>query len=287
MLALNDRQNDIVTLARSVGRVNVEDLASRFEVSPQTIRKDLNDLCDKRILTRVHGGAVIASSIENVSYDARRFIAPEEKRAIGIAAAALIPNKSSLFINIGTTTEEVAAALHAHDDLLVITNNLNVATGLYRHPRIDVIVVGGPVRSDGAVIGSVAVDLIHKFKVDTAVIGASAIDEDGSLLDYDYEEVKVAQAIIKNARRVILVADRLKFERAAPIRIANLSEVDAFVTDRLPSEEMRSLCAASGVSVVETSPGSPDESDAENRAGEVENADQATPPIDARTVRPI
>jgi DeoR family glycerol-3-phosphate regulon repressor len=254
MPALNDRQNDIVTLARTIGRVNVDDLAIRFDVSPQTIRKDLNDLCEKRILTRVHGGAVIASSVENVSYEARRFIAAEEKRAIGIAAAALIPNKSSLFINIGTTTEEVATALHAHEDLLVITNNLNVATGLYRNPKIDVIVVGGPVRSDGAVIGSVAVDLIHKFKVDTAVIGASAIDEDGSLLDFDYEEVKVAQAIIQNARRVILVADRLKFERAAPIRIASMGEVDAFVTDRLPSAEMRALCAAHGVTVVETSP---------------------------------
>jgi DeoR family transcriptional regulator, glycerol-3-phosphate regulon repressor len=254
MPALNDRQNDIVTLARTIGRVNVEELAARFEVSPQTIRKDLNDLCEKRILTRVHGGAIIASSVENVSYEARRFIAAEEKRSIGIAAAALIPNKSSLFINIGTTTEEVAAALHAHEDLLVITNNLNVATRLYRNPMIDVIVVGGPVRSDGAVIGSVAVDLIHRFKVDTAVIGASAIDEDGSLLDFDYEEVKVAQAIIHNARRVILVADRLKFERAAPIRIASLAEVDAFVTDRLPSDEMRGLFAASGVTVVETAP---------------------------------
>ncbi|MDQ0475405.1 DeoR/GlpR family DNA-binding transcription regulator [Labrys wisconsinensis] len=252
MLAANDRQDDIVTLARAVGRVSVDDLAARFEVSPQTIRKDLNDLCEKRILTRVHGGAIIASSIENVSYEARKLIGAEEKRRIGRAAAALIPNKSSLFINIGTTTEEVAAGLHAHEGLLVITNNLNVATGLYRNPKIDVIVVGGPVRSDGAVIGSVAVDLIHKFKVDTAVIGASAIDEDGTLLDFDYEEVKVAQAIIQNARRVILVADRLKFERAAPIRIANLSEVDAFVTDRLPSEEMRALCQAHGVSVVET-----------------------------------
>ena len=254
MAALNERQNDIVTLARSIGRVNVDDLSLRFDVSPQTIRKDLNDLCEKRILTRVHGGAVIASSVENVSYEARRFIATEEKHLIGVAAASLIPNKSSLFINIGTTTEEVASALHAHEDLLVITNNLNVATGLYRNQKIDVIVVGGPVRSDGAVIGSVAVDLIHKFKVDTAVIGASAIDEDGSLLDFDYEEVKVAQAIIQNARRVILVADRLKFERAAPIRIASLEEIDAFVTDRLPSEEMRALCLAHGVMVVETSP---------------------------------
>src|SRR5919199_978323 len=77
---------------------------------------------------------------------ARRFVAAEEKRAIGAAAAELIPNGSSLFINIGTTTEEVANALRSHEDLLVITNNLNVAMALYRHPRIEVVVAGGALR---------------------------------------------------------------------------------------------------------------------------------------------
>src|SRR4029434_9340399 len=101
-------------------------------------RKDLNDLCDQRSLTRIHGGAIIASGVENLAYEARRFVAAEEKRAIGIAAASRIPNGCSLFINIGTTTEEVASALTSHEDLLVITNNLNVAMLLYRHPRIEV-----------------------------------------------------------------------------------------------------------------------------------------------------
>jgi len=123
----------------------VEDLARRFEVSAQTIRKDLNDLCDHHVLTRIHGGAIIASGVENLAYEARRFVAAEEKKAIGAAAAALIPNGCSLFINIGTTTEEVASALTSHEDLLVITNNLNVAMLLYRHPRIEVIVAGGAV----------------------------------------------------------------------------------------------------------------------------------------------
>ena len=151
---LNDRQNTIVTLVRSAGRVTVEELAARFEVTPQTIRRDLNELCDLRVLSRTHGGAVIASSVENLSYEARRFIAAAEKREIAIAAAALIPNQCSLFINIGTTTEEVATALKNHQNLLVITNNLNVAMALYRHPTIEVIVAGGLVRgSDGAVIG--------------------------------------------------------------------------------------------------------------------------------------
>src|SRR6266705_1570848 len=157
MTGLTHRQNEILNLARAFGRVMVEDLARRFEVSAQTIRKDLNDLCDHRSLTRIHGGAIIASGVENLAYEARRFVAAEEKRAIGVAAASRIPNGCSLFINIGTTTEEVASALTSHEDLLVITNNLNVAMLLYRHPRIEVIVAGGAVgRADGAVIGSTA-----------------------------------------------------------------------------------------------------------------------------------
>ncbi len=253
MQPLSDRQNTIVSLARSVGRVTVEELATRFEVTPQTIRRDLNELCDLRVLSRTHGGAIIASSVENLSYEARRFIAAGEKRAIGIAAAALIPNECSLFINIGTTTEEVAAALTHHQNLLVITNNLNVAMALYRHPTIEVMAAGGLVRrTDGAVIGSSTVDFIRQFKVDTAVIGASALDEDGSLLDYDPREVNVSRAIIDNARRVLLVCDRSKLERTAPVRVGHISEIDAFVTDRLTSARLRDVCLAHGVKVVET-----------------------------------
>jgi len=252
---LTIRQNEIISIARQQGRVNVDDLALRFDVTPQTIRKDLNDLCTLRLLNRVHGGAIIASGVENLAYEARRLIAAEEKRAIGAAAAALVPNKSSLFINIGTTTEEVARALAQHEGLLVITNNLNVALSLYPNPRIEVIVAGGPVRrSDGAVVGSAAVDLIRQFKVDTAVIGASAIDEDGSLLDFDYREVRVSQAIIENARRVVLVADATKLERTAPVRIAHLSQIQVFVTDRLPSPRLRTICSDHGVQLIEVRP---------------------------------
>jgi DeoR family glycerol-3-phosphate regulon repressor len=89
---LNLRRQEILAIARSQGRVNVDDLAGRFEVTPQTIRKDLNELCEQRVLSRIHGGAIIASGVENVGYEARRFIAQEEKKAIGAAAAALIPN---------------------------------------------------------------------------------------------------------------------------------------------------------------------------------------------------
>ena len=255
---LNPRQQEILNLARAHGRVTVDELSMRFAVSPQTIRKDLNELCDQKQLSRIHGGAVITSGVENIGYEARRFIASDEKRAIGAAAAALIPDNSSLFLNIGTTTEEVARALLNHQGLLVITNNVTVATILYRSSSIDVIIAGGPVRrTDGGIIGSAAVDFISQFKVDYAVIGTSAIDETGALLDFDYREVQVSRAIMDNARQVFLVSDRLKFARSAPVRIGHLAEIDVFVTDTLPSPAVADLCEAEGVKVIEVAPAGP------------------------------
>lgn len=254
-MTIPQRQSEILNIARMLGRVTVEDLSRRFEVSAQTIRKDLNELCERRSLTRVHGGAIIASGVENLAYEARRFVAAEEKRAIGAAAAALIPNGSSLFINIGTTTEEVASALHSHEELLVITNNLNVAMQLYRLPRIEVVVAGGSVRrTDGAVIGSAANSLIQQFKVDYAIVGASAIDAEGALLDFDYREVQAAQAIIANARNVILVADSTKFRRTAPVRIGHISQVHTFVTDAALPADLAAICLERGIAVIEAMP---------------------------------
>jgi DeoR family glycerol-3-phosphate regulon repressor len=262
MTGISHRQSEILNIARSSGRVMVEDLARRFEVSAQTIRKDLNELCDHRSLTRIHGGAILSSGVENVGYDARRMIASEEKEAIGRVAAARIPDSASLFINIGTTTEAVARALLQHNGLMVITNNLNVASLMRSQPQIEVVIAGGVVRhTDGGIIGEAAVDFIRQFKVDYAIIGASAIDEDGALLDYDYREVRVAQAIIANARHVMLVSDATKFERSAPVRLGHLSQVNTFVTDRCTSEPLRRICLDHAVDLVEVNPTRGDEPD--------------------------
>ncbi len=253
---LTDRQAEILAIAKAEGRVQVEDLAQRFSVTPQTIRKDLNDLCESRALTRIHGGALFPSGTENVKYEARRSIAAAEKQAIGRAAAALIPSNASLFINIGTTTEAVGEALRNHRDLMVITNNINVANRLRLFPGIEVVIAGGVVRgSDGGIVGEAAVDFIKQFKVDFAVIGASAIDEDGAILDFDFREVKVAQAIIANARHVILVADSTKFERTAPVRIGHLSQVHSFITDECRLDKLRQIAAEKGVELIETGAG--------------------------------
>ena len=250
---LSERHAEIVQLARDRGRVLVDDLAQHFNVTPQTIRKDLNDLCEQRLLSRIHGGALFPSGIENLEYEARRKIAAQEKEAIGLAAARLIPDNASLFINIGTTTEAVGKALLDHSGLMVITNNINVANRMRIYPSIEVVIAGGVVRgSDGGIVGEAAVDFIKQFKVDYAVIGVSAIDHDGALLDFDFREVKVAQAIIANARHVILVSDSTKLERTAPVRIGHLSQVDSFITDRCDVAAVRAICRDSEVELIET-----------------------------------
>lgn len=250
---LTPRQAQIVDLAKSRGRVLVDDLAATFNLTPQTIRRDLNELCDIGRLVRVHGGALYPATNENLEYEQRRLIAADAKQAIGQATANLIPENASLFINIGTTTEAVARALLRHKGLLVITNNINVANILRVSPSSELILSGGVVRhSDGALVGETAVDFFNRFKVDFAIIGTSAIDSQGALLDYDLREVRVAQAIMANAAHVILVSDATKFDRRAPMRIADISRINTFVTDRCPLPSFRDLLREHKVQLIET-----------------------------------
>ena len=254
-MSLFVRQGEILEIAKAEGRVLVDDLIARFNVTPQTLRKDLNDLCERSLLTRIHGGAVYSSGTENMEYDQRRQISAGEKAAIGRATAELIPDGASLFINIGTTTEAVSEALVRHRKLLIITNNINVANRLRVHQQFEVLIAGGAVRpSDGGIVGGAAVDFIRQFRADFAIIGTSAIGPDGALLDFDLREVKVTQAIIENAKHVILVADSLKFERAAPVYIASLSQVNTFVTDRCPNNDVRRVLVENNVRLIETAP---------------------------------
>ena len=247
----NQRVQEIVAIAVAEGQVGVEDLAARFNVTPQTIRRDLNSLCDRGVLARMHGGARPANTVSNLEYSERYTQCADEKRLIGLAAASRINNNSSLIINIGTTTEQVARALYEHRDLVVITNNINVVNILSGSPAKELILAGGVVRqSDGGVVGEAAVDFIRQFRVDIAVIGASAVDEDGTVLDFDYREVSVTRAIIESARKVMLVFDHSKFERRATVRICEIEQVDLVVTDVEPSERFRARCARDGVEVV-------------------------------------
>lgn len=264
---LTERQQEIVAIATAEGAVGVEELAQRFDVTPQTIRRDLNAVCDRGLLARTHGGARPINSVSNVGYEARHASFAEEKRRIGLAAAQMVSPNMSLMINIGTTTEQVARAIYDHRDLIVITNNINVVNILSRSPGKELILAGGVVRqTDGGIVGEATKEFIRQFRVDLAVIGASAVEEDGAVLDFDYREVSVARAIIENARKVMLVFDHSKFERRATVRICEIGQIDIVVTDREPSERFRAKCEQEGVEIVVAEDALPVSSAAKERA---------------------
>lgn len=247
---MTSRQSAIVALAKAEGRLDVDDLASRFNLSAQTIRRDLADLSARGVLERFQGGAIPASGAANFAYEKRRRLATEAKRRIGLRAAALIPDGASLLLHIGTTVEQVALALRGKRGLTVITNNVNVTAALAGYEQIELIVVGGVVRHrDGGVVGDAAVDFLRQFRTDYALIGAPAIDEDGTLLGFDYREVEVGRAIMDCARKVILVADGTKLERTAPVRIGHIAQIDRFVTDAAPPPRLRDICGANDVQI--------------------------------------
>jgi len=244
------RQSQIVELVRQEGYVTVETLADRFQVTPQTIRRDISLLQDRALLRRFHGGVTVPGSVENFAYSTRQVLCLEEKRRIARLAARQVPDNASLFLNIGTTTEEVARALLDHRGLRVITNNINVANILYSNASCEVIVAGGVVRArDGGIVGEATLDFVRQFKVDVGIIGISGIDQDGTLLDYDYREVRVARAIIDNSRQVFLVADHTKFGRNAMVRLASIGEVHDLFTDRQPPAPFAEAIAATSCRV--------------------------------------
>lgn len=248
---MNIRQIEILNLVRATGRVGVEALAERFDVTHQTIRRDLAELADQGMLDRVHGGAVLKSGVSNIGYEERRALHEPAKAAIGRACAELIPDNSSLILNIGTTTEAVARALLGHRNLTVVTNNMNVANILAANESCDIIVAGGQVRrSDGGLVGDLTSEFMANFKVDYAIVGCSALDADGDILDFDMAEVRVSRAILRQARERWLVTDATKLARTAPIRVVSLADMDAVFTDRPLPAPLQALCDDAGTRTV-------------------------------------
>ena len=161
-----ERHNAILEEARKTKVVNATRLSMLLGVAVQTIRRDLRKLSASGQLERVHGGAALPSGVANIGYDARRSLNRDLKRRIALKTAALIPDNASLFLNIGTTTEAVASRLSNHQNLMVVTNNLNVANILAPHKSCEVVVAGGRLRrADGGLTGDLAALAIQRFKV--------------------------------------------------------------------------------------------------------------------------
>ncbi|MCP1231682.1 DeoR/GlpR family DNA-binding transcription regulator [Acetobacter indonesiensis] len=255
MASVSERRARILQFVQQQGYAANEDLAKALNVTVQTVRRDVNSMAADGIVARHHGGASAISAAENIAYSDRQILNLKQKEAIGQDAAAAIPDGASLFINIGTTTEAFARSLRTHRALRVITNNIHVATLLAPAPDCNLVITGGTVRlRDGGIVGPAAAAMIEQYRADFGVIGISGIDEDGTLLDFDVDEIAAAQAIIRNARTVFLLADHTKFKRRPMARVGHISEISAFFTDQQPPATIKAILQKAGVAlhVIET-----------------------------------
>lgn len=231
------RHKKIINLVTELGYVSTEQLVAELNVSSQTIRRDLNELAENHLIRRHHGGAATPSNTENSDYSDRKQFFSQQKVDIAAQVAKMIPNGASLFIDIGTTPEAVASALLHHQNLRIVTNNLNAAHILMQKEDFQITIAGGVLRSDGGIIGEATVEFINQFRLDYCILGISAVEPDGSMMDYDYHEVQVKRALMRNARQVALVTDHSKFTRNAIVKLGDIKEIDYIFTDMpLPVE---------------------------------------------------
>ena len=232
-LAGDERARAILALVTEKGFQSVDDLATRFGVSTQTIRRDVNSLCDRGLCRRRHGGIDVLPPDENLAYMARRILNRGAKQAIAACVAQWVPDQCSLFFGIGTTPEQCAHALLDRQGLRVMTNNLNVAAVLIRNPSCELTVAGGRLRNlDNDIVGGEAHGFFSRFSVDIGIFGVGGVAQDGSLLDFSLDEVHMRQELSQHCRQRFLVLDHSKFGRNATVRGGHITDVSHVFTDQ-------------------------------------------------------
>lgn len=246
-----DRQARIAAIIGQEGQMSVDDLAARFEVSAETIRRDLTRLAESGTIQKVHGGAkkprlhAEASFLERMGEDA------EAKQEIGRKLRTLLGPGDTLFIDTGSTTLAGASAIADIGNLTVVTNSTEIARTIAQAtPDNAVYLVGGRYGADNAeTFGPMAIAQISSFRADSAILTVAAIDAEAGVMDADLEEAHVARAMVENAQQVILVASARKFGRRAAFRVCGLDTVDVLVSDRMPDPGLAAALASAGVDV--------------------------------------
>lgn len=246
-----NRMRAILERVRTQGFQAIETLAAEFGVTTQTIRRDVNLLCDRGLCRRRHGGIDLPPAGENLAYPARRVLDSVAKRRIAACVAAEVGEGASLFFGIGTTPEHCALALAERAGLRVMTNNLHVALAFSRSPDCDVVIAGGRLRPiDLDVIAGEAHGFFARFSVDVGIYGVGGVSEDGVLLDFDEDEVRMRGELIRHCRQRFLVLDHSKFGRGATVRGGHITDASCVFTDRLPPPPIVRMLAAAGVRLV-------------------------------------
>jgi DeoR family transcriptional regulator, glycerol-3-phosphate regulon repressor len=250
-LDAGSRPARILALVRSSGLQSIEALALEFGVTSQTIRRDVNRLCERGLCRRMHGGIAPPPATENVDYAHRQRLNHDAKRRIAQRVADFVPDHSSLFVGIGTTPEQCALALAHKHNLRVMTNNLHAALALSRNASCELTIAGGRLRNlDHDVIAGEAHGFFARFSVDIGIYGVGGVADDGCLLDFNQDEVRMRCELARHCRRRFIVLDHSKFGRGATVRGGHLTEASVVFTDQALPPHLQSLLDAAGVQAI-------------------------------------
>ncbi|MHA6690345.1 DeoR/GlpR family DNA-binding transcription regulator [Devosia sp. A449] len=247
---LGERQSAILEAVRTNGAASVADLAVRFEVTSQTIRRDLRLLETKGLLVKGFGGAFASPGVAHHSYNERQTVQVAVKqRLVAALEEFLVPN-ATVFVGLGTTFHALHEILARHPGVLIATPNLEVAYSCALKTDATVYVYGGYVRNKDSSVLTLADSNRQRFKFDIAIIGASAIDRDGAVLEFDPMEVDLVRDILPQSRRVILVAHQDKFNRQAPHQVTRLADIDVLITNGDPTDRFDDPAVLSHLRVI-------------------------------------
>lgn len=250
-----ERQREILKVVERAGKVEVDKLAKRLDVSLMTVRRDLTELGELGLIERVHGGALLQR-------DSQGDVEPpvverskqknEVKASIGRAVAGMIKDGEKIFLGSGSTTLAVALSLLHHHNLTVITNAINVANALITASQIHVAVVGGFLRrSELSLIGYMAEHALQGLQVDKVIVGTRGIDPVKGLTNDNMDELITDQAIFNISRNIIVVADHSKFGHVAAIRTAPVTTAAKIVTDAGGPKDILQTIRQMGVQIIE------------------------------------
>lgn len=247
-----ERHQAILAIARRDGRVEVKALADDFNVTPETIRRDLTVMERRGLVQRAHGGAIPSERLGvEPSVAAREAIFSNEKIAIAKAALAQLPDGGSIILDAGTTTIQLASLLPDDVELTVVTNSITVATMLTTKPNVELHLLGGHVRPRTlAAVGPWTADALSSVSVDVAFMGINGITVERGLTTPDIDEARVKAALIASARRTVVMADHTKIGREDFATVAPLSAVDTIITDAGIDPEIVLELELAGVDVV-------------------------------------
>lgn len=246
-----ERKDKILKMLADDTVIKAGILAKKFNVSMETIRRDLNELEEEKLIRRVHGGAVLYTEhgVEP-NYNYRTATNYEDKINIARKASEMVKDGDSIIVDIGTTTLEMVKFLKDRKNLTVITNSMKIAMELMGEKEITVIFIGGKVRSgDGSTSGFWAEEMVSNFHADKLFLGVGAIMSDYGVMDYHIEETNLRRCYIKCAEQVIALADYSKFGLKALNQVCKIEDLDYIITDDKTDKKMLRDIKEKGVQV--------------------------------------